>query len=70
MIPKPGKNLCEEKTYGPISLLPIMSKLFEILILKCLKPIIGEKHLVPTHQFGLRRKSLDNRPGALYHRHN
>jgi predicted metallopeptidase len=55
MIPKPGKNLCEVESYQPISLLPIMSKLFEKLILKRLKAIIAEKHLVPTHQFGFRK---------------
>jgi hypothetical protein len=38
-----------------ISLLPIMSKLFEKLILKRLKPTIAEKHLVPTHQFAFRK---------------
>jgi hypothetical protein len=54
MIPKPGKNLSEVELYRPISLLPIMSKLFEKLTLKRLKPIINEKHLVPTHQFGFR----------------
>jgi hypothetical protein len=53
-IPKLGKNLSEVESYRPISLLPIMSKLFEKLILKHLKPIIIEKHLVPTHQFGFR----------------
>jgi hypothetical protein len=67
MIPKPGKKLSEVESYRPISLLPILSKLFEKLILKRLKPIIAEKHLVPTHQFGFRKKSLDNRPGASYH---
>jgi hypothetical protein len=56
MIPKPGKNLSEMESYRPISLLPIMSKLFEKLILEHLKPIIAEKHLVPTHQFGFRKK--------------
>jgi hypothetical protein len=35
-----------------------MSKLFEKLILKRLKPIIAEKHLVPTHQFGFRKNHL------------
>jgi hypothetical protein len=55
MIPKPGKNLSEVESYRPISLLPIMSKLFEKLILKRLKPIIAEEHLVPTHQFGFRK---------------
>jgi hypothetical protein len=69
MIPKPGKNLSEVETYRPISLLPIMSKLFEKLILKRLKHIIAEKYLVPTHQFCFRKKSPENRPGASYHRH-
>jgi hypothetical protein len=69
MILKPGKNVSEVESYRPISLLPIMSKLFEKLILKGLKPFIEEKHLVPKHQFGCRKKSLDSRPGALYHQH-
>jgi predicted amidophosphoribosyltransferase len=38
-----------------------MSKLFEKLLLKRLKPIIDEKHLVPVPQFRFRKKSLDNR---------
>jgi hypothetical protein len=55
MIPKPGKNLSEMESYRPISLLPIMSKLFEKLIPKRLKPIIADKHLVPKHQFAFRK---------------
>jgi hypothetical protein len=55
MIPKPGKNLSEVESYRPISLLPIMSKLFEKLIPKRLKPITAEKHLVPAHRFGFRK---------------
>jgi hypothetical protein len=55
MIPKPGKNLSEVESYRPISLLPIMAELFEKWILKHLKPIAEEKHLVPTHQFGFRK---------------
>jgi hypothetical protein len=51
MILKPGKNLSEVESYQPISLLPIMSKLFEKVTLMHLKPIIAEKHLVPMHQF-------------------
>jgi hypothetical protein len=35
-----------------------MSKLYEKLILKGLKPIIAEKHLVSTHQFGFRKNHL------------
>jgi hypothetical protein len=67
MIPKPGKNPGEVESYQPISLLPILSKLFQKLILKHLKPVTEEKHLVPMHQFDFRKKSLDNRPGASYH---
>jgi hypothetical protein len=54
MIPKPGKNLSEEESYRPISLLPIMSNLSKKLILKRLKPIKEEKQLVQKHQFSFR----------------
>jgi hypothetical protein len=67
MMPKPGKNLSEVESCRPISLLPIMSKLLEKMILKHLKHIIAEEHLVPTHQIVF-NKSL-NRPGAFYDRH-
>jgi hypothetical protein len=53
-----GKNLSKVESYRPISLLPIMSKLFEKLILKHLKPIIADKHLVPMRQFGFRQNHL------------
>lgn len=56
MIPKPGKPLHETTSYRPISLLPIMSKLFEKLLLTRLKPIIERKNLIPDHQFGFRNK--------------
>jgi hypothetical protein len=39
MIPKPAKPLEEASSYGSISLLPIMSKIFEIAVLKRLRPI-------------------------------
>jgi hypothetical protein len=55
MLTKPGKNHTDVESYWPISLLPIMSKLFEKLILKRLKLII-EKQLVPSHQFWFRSK--------------
>ena len=54
MIPKPGKPPHEVSSYRPISLLPIMSKLLEKLLLKRLKPIIEERQLIPNHQFGFR----------------
>jgi hypothetical protein len=49
MIPKPGKNLSEVESYRPISLLPIMLKLFEKLTC-ILNPL--EKH---PYQFGFRK---------------
>jgi hypothetical protein len=55
--PNPGKDLSEVESYRPISLLPNMSKLFEKLILKRLKPIITEKYLEPMNQFGFRSHS-------------
>ena len=56
MIPKPGKPPNDVSSYRPISLLPIMSKLFEKLLLKRLTPIIEKKSLIPNHQFGFRHK--------------
>jgi hypothetical protein len=46
----------EVTPYRPISLLPIVSKLFEKLPLKRLKPLIESKNLIPSHQFGFRDK--------------
>ena len=43
MISKPGKPSHEAALYRPISLLPMMSKLFEKLLIKRLKPIIERK---------------------------
>jgi hypothetical protein len=43
-------------SYRPISLLPVLSKLFGNLLLKKLKPILEIKQIIPIHQFGFRRK--------------
>ena len=56
MIPKPGKPPEDRTSYRPISLLPCISKLFEKLLLQRLMPIIEEKQLIPSHQFGFRNK--------------
>lgn len=56
MITKPGKPPNEVTSYRPISLLPIISKLFEKLLLRKLKPIKERKKLKPTRQFGFRNK--------------
>ena len=54
MMPKPGKPATEVVSYRPITLLPLLSKLFEKLILERLKPILDEKQIIQTHQFGFR----------------
>jgi hypothetical protein len=56
VIPKPGKPLNEVSSYRPISLLPVVSKVFEKLFLKRLQLIIDEKEIIPHHQFGFRRR--------------
>jgi hypothetical protein len=56
MLQKPDKPLEEAKSYRPISLLPIVSKLFESLLLKRMLHFIRERHLIPDHQFGFRHK--------------
>ena len=56
MILKPGKNPNEASSYRPISLLPIIRKLFEKLFSKKLKNIITNKQIIPNHQFGFREK--------------
>jgi hypothetical protein len=62
-IPKSGKNLSEVESCRPISLIPIMSKLFEKLTHHCMETP-GAKASV-----WFQKKLLDNRPGALYHWH-
>src|SRR5215469_8941098 len=54
VIPKPGKPTTEVSSYRPIPLLPIMSKIFEKILLKRLNNIIEERQLLPNHQFGFR----------------
>lgn len=56
MIPKPGKNETEVQSYRPISLLPILSKLFEKALIKRIKPILIELGTIPLHQFGFREQ--------------
>ena len=54
MLQKPGKPPSAVSSYRPISLLTSISKLFEKLLLKRLKPLIEEK--LPDFQFGFRNK--------------
>jgi hypothetical protein len=53
MVPKPGKPVAEVTSYRSISLLPILSKVFEKL-LKRLRSDIDFSTLLPDHQFGFR----------------
>jgi hypothetical protein len=55
LIPKPGKDPKEVKSYRPISLLPIIAKLLEKLILHRNDPDFSTSDLIPHHQFGFRR---------------
>ena len=43
-------------SYRPISLLPILSKILEKIILQRLTHIIDNSKLIPSHQFGFRKK--------------
>lgn len=56
LILKPGKPAYEVTSYRPISLLPILSKLFEKLLMKRLMPILHETKIIPEHQFGFRKQ--------------
>ena len=52
LIGKPGKNPDLPTSYRPISLLPVMSKICEKLLLNKINPIVLSKKLIPNHQFG------------------
>lgn len=52
---KKGKPPQLASSYRPISLLSIIGKLFERLFLKRLMPVIAERKILPSHQFGFRR---------------
>lgn len=54
LIPKAGKKPEELNSYRPISLLPVLSKAFEKLLLRRLTPILESRKLIPDHQFGFR----------------
>jgi len=57
MIAKPGeKNPHDMTSDRPISLFPLLSKFLEKILLQRLTPIIDESKLIPSHQFGFRKK--------------
>lgn len=56
LILKPGKEPENVKSYRPISLLPVLSKVFEKILLTRLTPLLEESRIIPTHQFGFRQQ--------------
>ena len=55
MVPKPGKDPNEVSSYRPISLLPVLSKILEKLILLKLTNEPNSMNWIPWHQFGFRK---------------
>jgi hypothetical protein len=53
---KTKKPLNCSSSYRPISLLPILSKVFEKILLKRILNIIAESKILPDSQFGFRTK--------------
>lgn len=54
LIQKPGKEATQVSSYRPISLLTVLSKLFEKLLLKRILSLTKQRRLIPDHQFGCR----------------
>lgn len=52
IVLKRGKSSDLAMSYRPISLLPVLSKLFEKLLLRRLKPLLQEQNLLPDEQYG------------------
>lgn len=55
MILKPGKAAPEVESYRPISLLPVLSKVLEEILLERVTPTLEDQQLIPDHQFGFRQ---------------
>jgi hypothetical protein len=56
LILKPGKPPKELTSYRPIILLPIVSKVFEKLLLKMLFRMVKNNRLISNHQLGFRQR--------------
>jgi hypothetical protein len=55
LLLKPGKPPHDITSYRPISLLPVVSKVFEKLLNRIL-PLVASHSLIPAHQFGFRKR--------------
>jgi hypothetical protein len=56
LILKPWKPPTELTSYQPISLLPIVSRVFEKLLLKRLLPVVESNGLISNHQLSFRQR--------------
>jgi len=54
LIHKPNKPKNEPSSYRPISILPILGKLFEKVMFKRIRPILKSHKIIPNTQFGFR----------------
>jgi len=54
LIPKPGKPHQDTASYRPISLLAVLSKIFERILLVRLLPVLEDGNLSPAHQLCFR----------------
>jgi len=55
-ILKKDKDPNDPSSYRPISLLPNISKVFEMIITDSLKTFCRENNIIPENQFGFRQK--------------
>lgn len=68
MIHKPNKPAHEASSYRPISLTPVLSKLWERIVSIRLDKLISEVNFIPSHQFGFRRQhSTIEQVHRVYH---
>ena len=51
-IPKPGKNRCDPNNYRPISLLPVIGKIYGRIITKRLTAFLRDNNLEHPNQYG------------------
>lgn len=60
-IPKPNTDHRNIKNYRPITLLPVIGKVFEKIIQKRLQESVGQ-HYIPPYQFGFKQKNSTIHP--------
>ena len=56
MLPKPGKDLTKPTSYRPISLLPAMGKIFEIIVASRFSNFLEKSNYFDESQAGFRKK--------------